>query len=141
MISLRSFNKAAAAVGAAALAVGALAGCSQLSSLGPVSGLPANTMQIAVDNVLVAQKVNVLEGVKCQQTESKTVECKGKTVDNQPIVATGTVPVSETHTMSPGGTPTAAADGILGITMTVKVGNKTIFKGPAQGVVEKNAVK
>ncbi len=141
MISRQLFKRVAVSASAAVLAVGALAGCSQLASLGPVSGLPANTMQIAVDNVLVAQNVKVLDGVKCKQLDSKQVECKGSTLDNQPIVATGTAPVSQTHTMSPGGTPTAAADGILEITMTVKVGNKTIFEGPAQKVIEQNAVK
>lgn len=138
MIRSRLIKRTLAAAGAAALTVGALAGCSQVASLGPVSGLATNTMQIAVDDVLIAQKVKVLEGVKCTQNEAKEVECKGSTVDNKPIIATGTTPVSETHTMEPGGTPTAAANGILDIKMTVKVDGKTIFTGSAQDVVEKS---
>ena len=141
MIRSQIVKRAIAGAGAAALAVGALAGCSQVASLGPVSGAAANTMQIATDNILSAKKVNVLAGVVCTQKDDKSTECKGETVDGQPIISTGTVPVNETHTMSPGGTPTAAADGILEINMVVKVGDKTIYTGPAQKLLDEGAVK
>lgn len=138
MIQSPLVKRALVVAGAATLAVGTLAGCSQIASLGPVSGLPTNTMQIAVDDVLVAKNIKVLRAVECTQSATKDIECKGTTIDHKPIVATGSVPISETHTMAPGGTPTAAANGILDIKMTVKVGGKTIFTGQAQDVVEKS---
>lgn len=141
MIRSQIIKRTLGVASAAILGVGALAGCTQLSSLGPVSGLPSNTMQIAVDNVLIAEKVNVLDGVVCKQLDTKELECKGSTVDKEPILATGTAPVSQKSTLSPGGNPTVAVDGILEIQMVVKVGSKTIYSGPAQAVVEKGAVK
>lgn len=141
MSRIQKSKRLVIAAGAAGLAVGALAGCSQVASLGPVSGAPANTMQIATDNILIAQKVDVLAGVKCVQKETKEIECRGEAVGGQPIVSTGTAPITQTHTMEPGGTPTTAADGILEIDMVVKVGNKTIYSGPAQKVIDEGAVK
>lgn len=141
MIRSQVLKRVIGGVGAAALAVGALAGCSQVASLGPVSGAAANTMQIATDNLLISKKIDVLVGMKCTQNEDKSTKCTGETVDGQPVVATGTVPVAQTHTMAPGGTPTAAADGLLAIEMVVKVGDKTIYKGPAQRLLNEGAVR
>ena len=141
MIRTQVTKRVLAGAGAAALAVGALAGCSQVASLGPVSGAAANTMQIATDNILIANKINVLEGVRCTQSSTKETECKGKTVDGQVIVSTGTAPISESHSMTPGGEPTVASNGLLDIQMVVKVGDKTIYKGPAQKILDEGAVK
>ena len=74
---------AAAAVVAGVAAV--TAGCSQVDSLKQASGVPINTLQIAVGTVLVNNKVPILVAPNCVEVnnDSTKFECKGKTTTGQ----------------------------------------------------------
>ena len=65
---------------AALLAVLALAGCSQVSALAPVSGDAITTLRIAVDDVLLENDVRILIAPKCT-TAAEATSCTGSTVD------------------------------------------------------------
>ncbi len=127
---------AAAAVVAGVAAV--TAGCSQVDSLKQVSGVPINTLQIAVGTVLVNNKVPIIVAPNCVEVnnDSTKFECKGKTTTGQEILATGTAGASNNFTLSPGGTPTPVPNGTLQLPMVVKVGGKVIYEGQAQAVID-----
>ncbi len=128
------------AVCAVAVAGVAISGCSQIDSLQQVSGVPVNTLQIAVDTVLIENKVPILVAPVCEQTaaDANKLECPGKAINGQDIVVTATNGTANTKTLSPGGTPTALPAGTLNLAMVVKVGGKTIYEGQAQTVIDKS---
>lgn len=117
-----------------------MSGCSQIDSLQQVSGVPVNTLQIAVDTALIENKVSILVAPVCEQTaaDANKLECTGKTTSGQDIVVTATNGTASTTTLSPGGTPTALPAGTLNLTTVIKVGGKTIYEGQAQTVIDKS---
>ena len=74
------------------------------------------TVEIAVDDVLVDQDVNVLTSPVCSEADGEFT-CAGTTLDNKPI--TVTVPDDQTQVM------------------TIKIDGTQIFSGPVQEVIEK----
>lgn len=98
------------------LAAPLLVGCSQLSALQQVSGVPLATVEIAADNVLVAKGVPLLSAPKCTESETEFT-CTATTLRNRPILVT--VPNDDQQIM------------------TVTVDGVEIFKGPVQQVIEK----
>lgn len=128
------------AVSTLAVAAVAMTGCSQIDSLQQVSGVPVNTLQIAVDTVLIGSNVPILVAPVCEPTEAdqNKLECAGKTTNGQDIVVTATNGTANTTTLSPGGTPTAFPAGTLNLAMVVQVGGKTIYEGQAQSVIDKS---
>ncbi len=135
-----SARRRAFAVSTLTIAAVAMSGCSQIDSLKQVSGVPVNTLQIAVDTVLIENKVPILVAPVCEQTaaDANKLECPGKTTSGQDIVVTATNGTASTKTLSPGGTPTALPAGTLNLAMVVKVGGKTIYEGHAQTVIDKS---
>lgn len=111
-----SAAKSIATAGAVGLAVVGLAGCSQIASLKQVSGVPLTTLTIATNDVLVQQQVPILKAPVCSLA-NKVYTCAGSTVTNQAI--TVTAPDTEN------------------LVMEIKVGDKVIFTGPVQDVIEK----
>jgi hypothetical protein len=98
------------------LAAPLLVGCSQVDALQQVSGVPLATVEIAVDDVLVDQDVNVLTSPVCSEADGEFT-CAGTTLDDKPI--TVTVPDDQTQVM------------------TIKIDGTQIFSGPVQEVIEK----
>ncbi|HAM23765.1 MAG TPA: hypothetical protein DCQ04_16180 [Actinobacteria bacterium] len=131
-------RQVAAAVAVMAGVATAMTGCSQVDSLKQVSGVPINTLQIAVGTVLVNNKVPILVAPNCLEVDNDSTkfECKGKTTTGEEIVATGTAGASNNFTLSPGGTPTPVPNGTLQLPMVVKVGGKVIYEGQAQAVID-----
>ena len=131
-------RQVAAAVAVMAGVATAMTGCSQVDSLKQVSGVPINTLQIAVGTVLVNNKVPILVAPNCLEVDNDSTkfECKGKTTTGQEILATGTAGASNNFTLSPGGTPTPVPNGTLQLPMVVKVGGKVIYEGQAQAVID-----
>lgn len=100
----------------AALAVGLLAsGCSQIDSLAPVSGGPIATLENAVGDVLVSSKVPLLVAPTCL-TGTTSFTCAGSTLDGDAVTVTATM-----------GTPQ---------TMTITVGDKVLYDGGVQDVLD-----
>ncbi len=117
----------------------ALSGCSQVNSLQQVSGVPVNTLHIAIGYELLNNNIPILRSPECVENPGpKTFECKGTTTTNLPIVVTASAATAATFTLSPGGSPTPAPDGTLNMTMVITVGGKQIYSGPVQSVIEKN---
>jgi hypothetical protein len=105
-------------VAVCALSAGAVAGCSQVSALAPVGGDDITTLRIAIDDVLLAARVQVLVAPKCAPV-GEGFACKGSTTDGAAIVAT-----------SPAGEPRQ---------VSVSVGGKVLFEGEVSAVVDKAA--
>lgn len=117
----------------------AMTGCSQIDSLQQVSGVPVNTLHIAIGYELLNNNIPILRAPECVENPGpKTFDCKGVTTTNQPIVVTASAATAATFTLSPGGTPTPAPDGTLDMTMVITVGGKQIYSGSVQSVIEKN---
>lgn len=96
-----------------------LAGCSQIAALKQVSGVPITTLTIAANDVLVAQRVPVLEAPKCRlDSAANKYQCSGSTLSGSKIDVTA--PDQEN------------------LIMTIKVGGKEIFSGGVQDVIESN---
>ncbi len=98
------------------LAVPLLAACSQVDSLQQVSGVPLATVEIAADDVLVAQNVRLLSAPACVEADGM-FRCTGTTVDNEAIE----VEVPDDDEMI----------------MTVRIAGQEIFQGQVQEVIEK----
>lgn len=101
----------------AVVAVCALAGCSQIDALAPVSGGPISTVRNATYIVLVDQEVPVLVAPTCAAV-STGFECTGSTVDG------------ETITVNAAATKPYA--------MTIKIADATVFEGNASDVLTAN---
>lgn len=110
--------KARRALPAALLIVLALAGCSQVSALAPVSGDAITTLRIAIDDVLLENDVKILIAPKCTSSGGDT-SCAGSTIEGEAITVT-----------SPATKPQ---------TMTVKVGDTVLYNGDVASVVQKAA--
>jgi hypothetical protein len=135
---MRTFS----AVGAIGVAAITLVGCSQIDSLKQVSGVPVNTLQIASDEILVANNIPVLEAPTCVQNDAGTaVDCTGSTTNGTKITVAAKNTTAATFTLAPGGTPTAVPNGALNMVMVLKVGNKTLYQGSVQEAIERSAVK
>ena len=102
------------AVGVAALAL-ALSACSQVSALTPVGGTAITSVRNATYEVLVDQKVPILEAPQCVPNDTGFT-CTGSTIDGAEIVAT--------------------AQGTNPYPMTITVGGAVIFEGNAQDVLD-----
>ena len=100
------------AIGVAALALSA---CSQVSALTPVGGTAITSVRNATYEVLVDQKVSILEAPQCIPSDSGFT-CTGSTIDGAEIVAT--------------------AQGTNPYPMTITVGGVVIFEGNAQDVLD-----
>lgn len=92
-----------------------LAGCSQVNALQQVSGTPLSTVRVAVNDVLLEQKVLIKQAPVCTETETEFT-CTGSTLTDKAIEVT--VPNDEQQVM------------------VIKVGGKEIFTGPVQDVIE-----
>ncbi len=140
-MSARHSNRFRAATLAATLGLGvvALGGCSQIDSLQQVSGVPENTLQIAINYELLDKKVPILVAPACtQNADTGTFSCIGKTTTGEQITVDATKATAETFTLSPGGNPTELPSGTLDFTMTIKVGDKQIYDGGVQDVISAN---
>jgi hypothetical protein len=114
-MSLRPFRTVRGSVAAAAVVLTlALSGCSQITSLVPVSGVPEATVRIAAIDVLTSQKVAVLVAPVCT-AQGDTISCTGTTAAKEPIAVTSAAKA-----------PYA---------MTVTVAGREIFSGTAQDVI------
>lgn len=75
---------------AALVAALALAGCSQIDALAPVSGGPLQTVRVGVLDVLVQADVPILVAPVCTQEETQFT-CVGSTIDGAEIMAESTL--------------------------------------------------
>jgi hypothetical protein len=132
--------RATSLVCALGLGVISLAGCSQIDSLQQVSGVPENTLQIAIGYELIDNKVPILVAPVCTQNpdEAGAFTCIGKTTEGEEISVTTTKATAETFTLAPGGNPTELPSGTLDYAMTIKVGDKQIYDGGVQAAISAN---
>lgn len=98
-----------------AMTVMALAGCSQIDALAPVGGDSITSVRTAVNDVLVAEGVDLLVAPQCTQ-EPTQFTCAGSTVSGSPITAT-----AELSAPYP---------------LTIEVDGMTLFTGTATDVLE-----
>lgn len=117
MIVRRGF-KAAAIAASALVAVGALSACSEIDSLQQVSGNTAAAVTFATTDVLINQKIPIKVRPRCHQLTDTTL-CEGSTMTDEKI--------------------TVQATNNKPIDMTVKVGDKVIFTGSGQEILNRNA--
>jgi len=141
-IATRIRNRARATVAISALGVGviALGGCSQIDSLQQVSGVPENTLQVAIGYELFDNKVPVLVTPVCSENTDAAggFTCIGKTTKGEEISVKATAATAATLTLAPGGNPTELPSGTLDYTMTIKVGDKQIYDGGVQAAISAN---
>lgn len=99
-----------AGVTASVLAAGvlALAGCSQVEALAPVDGNHLTEIRYAAIDILLAKNIEVLVAPVCEQS-GEAVSCTGETAAGEAITVES---------------PADATD-----TVTVTVGNETIYDG------------
>lgn len=106
-----------AAVSAAVALAVSLTGCaSQLAGLAPVGGDAMTGVRFAAVDVLLAKKYGMLEVPVCTEA-SKTVSCVGSLTDGQVITVRADIG-SDPHTM------------------TVKVGDRVVYDGDVQKVLD-----
>jgi hypothetical protein len=105
---------------AAAAGVLALSGCaSQLAGLAPVGGDAMTAVRFAAIDVLLDQHYGILEAPVCTQVK-QTVTCLGSLTDGQRVVV-GADLSTKPHRM------------------TVKVGDRVIYEGDSQSVLDRAA--
>lgn len=113
-------RRIASTVVAAALAVGALAGCaSQLDGLAPVGGDALTGVKFASTDVLLEKKFGILEAPVCTET-GETVSCVGSLTDGAVINVQADI-------------------GTKPHTMTVTVGGSVVYDGEVQKVLDEAA--
>lgn len=145
-ISTRRSSGKRVALIASVLGVGVifLAGCasvdSQIAALKGISGLPEDTLQIAVGRQLVDKKVPVQVTPECQPDadEANGFVCMGETKNGERILVTATKNTDATFTLAPGGNPTKVPAGTFDYTMIIKVGDKQIYDGGVQAAISAN---
>jgi hypothetical protein len=93
----------------------ALAGCSQVKELAPVSGDTITSVRNATYDVLVDQQVDILEAPVCTTNEAGFT-CIGSTIDGSEIRST--------------------ASGTTPIDLVVEVDGQSIFTGTVQDVLD-----
>lgn len=138
--SRRRRGRATILFGALGIGVISLAGCSQIDSLQQVSGVPENTLQIAIGYELIDNKVPILIAPVCTANtdDAGGFTCIGKTTKGEEISVKATKATAETFTLAPGGNPTKLPSGTLDYTMTIKVGDKQIYDGGVQAAISAN---
>lgn len=94
-----------------------VSGCSQVSALAPVGGDRVTGVRYAANDLLVDAGIEVLTAPVCVQATDKAVTCEGTTRDAQPIRV-----VSRADDQA---------------RMTVTVGDRTLYDGDIQTVLEK----
>ncbi|MFN3340089.1 MAG: hypothetical protein ACK40Z_10380 [Dietzia sp.] len=95
----------------------ALAGCSQIDALAPVGGAEIADLRYATNEVLLEQGVEVLVAPVCAG-HGADLRCVGETVGNETITAT-----------------LASEDGA---SFDLTVGERLIYSGPVQAVLDRN---
>jgi len=95
----------------------ALGGCSMVASLTPVAGDNLSTVRTATTDVLLAEKYEILAGPNCQSPTKTEITCSGQIVGGAEFKVT--------------------ADSSTDLTMTVKVGDKQVYSGSVNDVIEK----
>lgn len=113
-------TRALGALAAATVLAGSLAGCaSQLDGLAPVGGDAMTGVKAAATDVLLRNKLGIMEAPVCTQV-AKTVSCVGSLTDGAPISVRADIGVSP-HTM------------------TVTVGGDVIYDGGVQKILDEAA--
>jgi hypothetical protein len=100
----------------AAIAVVALAGCSQIAAIAPVGGDRLAEVRFAAGDVLVHEGVELLVAPVCTEAADATLTCEGTTID--------------------GDTIEVAAPGDDLDTMTITVAGSTLYAGSIMDVLE-----
>lgn len=95
-----------------------LTACSQVSALAPVGGNREALLRFAGNDVLVSQGVAIRTAPTCT-TGQDDIVCTGEAVGGTPIRFSG-----------PAGDP---------LVLVVTVGDRTLYNGPAQDVVDRGA--
>jgi hypothetical protein len=100
----------------------ALAGCSQVHALQPVSTREVSVRFAAID-VLLDHGIQLMDAPACTMTNTKDVSCQGTTATGQGISVT-----------SPAPTQVGSAG-----TMTVTVGHRVVYDGSVSDVLTRHA--
>lgn len=95
----------------------ALGGCSMVASLTPVAGDGLSSVRTATTDVLLAEKHEILAGPNCESPSKTEITCSGKLVGG-----------AQFH---------VAAEGSSDLTMKVTVGDKQVYSGSVQEVLDK----
>lgn len=107
-------------IGAGVAALALLPGCSnlgtQIATLQPVAGDAITGLNIAANDVLLREKVDILVAPVCTY-EPETYTCTGTTVKGDEILVT--------------------AQGAKPTTFTVSVGGASIYDGPVDAVIKR----
>lgn len=98
----------------------ALGGCSMVASLTPVAGDNLSTVRTATTDVLLAEKYEILAGPNCQSPSKTEITCSGQIVGGAEFKVTADSSTSSTD-----------------LKMTVKVGDKQVYSGSVNEVIEK----
>lgn len=104
---------------AAALAAGALAGCSQAAALAPVGGNRMTEVRYATIDVLLDHDVAIATAPVCERASDGAVSCHGTTAAGEDIASA-----------APAGTT---------VNLTVRVGAQTLYDGPMWTVLDRAA--
>lgn len=113
-------RRCAAGAIAAAVAVTALTGCSQIAALAPVGGNALAEVRFGAIDVLQQKNIEVLTAPVCAQAETgPVVTCSGTSMDGRQITVTSSV----------------ASDAQL----IVALGEETIFSGSLAEVLDEAA--
>jgi len=95
----------------------ALTGCSQVAAIAPVGGARESEVRYAAIDVLMDAGVDLLTAPVCTPADAeRVIRCAGETLDGEPI---------DVH--SPGDAPD---------TLTVTVGERTLYSGSTHDVLE-----
>lgn len=100
-------------------AAATLTACSQVQALAPVGGNHLTEVRYAAIDVLQAAKVELLTAPVCARATDGGVSCAGETLAKEKITVS-----------SPASAPT---------TVTVKVGDATLYDGALQPVLDRAA--
>lgn len=107
-------------IAAGLVSVGLLSGCAnlgtQIATLQPVAGDAITGLNIAANDVLLREKVDILVAPVCTY-EPETYTCKGSTTKGDEILV-----------IAQGAKPT---------TFTVSVGGASIYDGPVDAVIKR----
>lgn len=102
----------------ALVATVAIAGCSQIDALAPVSGGPLQTVRVGVLNLLVREGVPILVAPVCTEEETQFT-CVGSTLDDREIRAEATL--TQPYLMS------------------VTIGTEVLYDGDVQSIIDESA--
>ncbi|WP_378143803.1 hypothetical protein ACFJGV_10245 [Cnuibacter sp. UC19_7] len=94
----------------------AATGCSQVAAIAPVGGGREAEARFGVDDVLIAEHVDVLTAPVCETDPQGAIRCAGTTTEDAEIV--GVVPPGDPAQLS------------------VTVGGETVYSGSLQSVLD-----